>query len=96
MLALLAEMARAEKDTMRERIMSGLAEAKRQGKTLGRPKGSSLENAELLAKHKDIVRQLKEGQSVRNTAKIVGKGMSTVQRVKSTLAVGKSPTSPPF
>ena len=85
MLALLAEMARAEKDTMRERIMSGLAEAKHQGKTLGRPKGTNLESAELLAKHKDIVRQLKEGQSVRNTAKIVGKGMSTVQRVKAAM-----------
>jgi len=37
-------------------------------------------------KHKDIVRQLKAGQSLRNTAKIVGKGISTVQRVKVALA----------
>lgn len=86
MLALLAEMARNETETLRERIKSGLAEARRKGSKLGRPAGSGLERAALLAKHKDIVRQLKEGQSVRNTAKIVGKGMSTVQRVKAAMA----------
>lgn len=85
MLALLSEMARAEKDTLRERIMSGLAEARRKGSKLGRPEGTTLEKAELLAKHKDIVRLLKDGQSVRNAAKITGKGASTVQRVKAAL-----------
>src|SRR4029453_16716858 len=39
MLALLAEMARSEVETLRERIKSGLAEAKRKGVRLGRPKG---------------------------------------------------------
>ncbi len=48
--------------------------------------GTSLEAADLLEKHKDIVRQLKAGQSVRNTAKITVRGASTVQRVKAVLA----------
>jgi DNA invertase Pin-like site-specific DNA recombinase len=65
---------------------SGLAEARRQGRKLGRPEGTGLEAADLLEKHKDVVRQLKTGQSVRNTAKITGKGASTVQRVKAALA----------
>lgn len=86
MLALLAEMARNEVETLRERINSGLAEAKRKGVRLGRPAGSGLETAELLAKHRDIVKHLRAGQSVRNTAKITGKGGSTVQRVKLALA----------
>jgi DNA invertase Pin-like site-specific DNA recombinase len=86
MLALLAEMARAEKETLVERIKSGLDEARRKGVKLGRPEGSSLETAELVAKHADIVRALKAGQSVRNAAKITGKGASTVQRVKAALA----------
>lgn len=86
MLALLAEMARAERDTLRERILSGLAEAKRKGVKLGRPKGSNMEQADFLKKHADIVRLLKTGQSVRNAAKITGKGASTVQRVKLALA----------
>ena len=86
MLALLAEMARAERDTLRERILSGLAEAKRKGVKLGRPEGSTMEHADFLKKHADIVRLLKSGQSVRNAAKITGKGASTVQRVKLALA----------
>ena len=86
MLALLAEMARSETETLRERINSGLAEARRKGVKLGRPTGTGLEAAELLAKHKDVVRLLKDGQSVRNAAKIAGKGVSTVQRVKAALA----------
>ncbi|HAL70457.1 MAG TPA: hypothetical protein DCP71_01630, partial [Verrucomicrobiales bacterium] len=61
MLALLAEMARAEKETLVERIKSGLDEARRKGVKLGRPEGSSLEAAELMRKHADIVRALKAG-----------------------------------
>jgi DNA invertase Pin-like site-specific DNA recombinase len=87
MLALLAEMARHETETLRERIKSGLAEARRKGRTLGRPQGTGLEAAALLEKHKDVVKHLKAGQSVRNAAKITGKGASTIQRVKAAQAV---------
>ncbi len=86
MLALLAEMARNEVETLSTRIKSGLAEARRKGHKLGRPKGTTLERSELLVKHRDIIRLLKSGQSVRNTAKIAAKGISTVQRVKAALA----------
>jgi DNA invertase Pin-like site-specific DNA recombinase len=83
MLALLAEMARSEVEVLRERIQSGLEEAKRKGVRLGRPVGSKVPNDAVLKKHQDIVKNLKKGQSVRNTQKITGKGMSTVQRVKA-------------
>jgi len=86
MFALLAEMARAERETLSERIKSGLQEARRKGRKLGRPEGSTASRKALLSKHADIVRKLKEGHSVRNTAKITGKGGSTVQRVKALLA----------
>jgi DNA invertase Pin-like site-specific DNA recombinase len=86
MFALLAEMARAEREALSERIRSGLAEARRKGRKLGRPEGSIMERKEFLSKHSDIVRRLKEGHSVRNAAKISGKGGSTVQRVKAALA----------
>ena len=87
MLALLAEMARSEVELLRERINSGLAEARRKGVKLGRPRGSTLNREVFLQNHRDIVRQLKEGQSVRHTAKITGKGVSTVQRVKRVVAL---------
>ena len=82
MFALLAEMARAERETLSERIKSGLAEARRKGRRLGRPAGAAFTVKEFLSKHADITRKLKEGHSVRNTATLTGKGISTVQRVK--------------
>ena len=85
MLAVLAELARAETDTLRERINSGLAEARRNGVKLGRPAGTSMEAGDFLAKHRDLVKLLRTGQSIRNAAKITGKGVSTVQRVKAAL-----------
>ncbi len=54
-------------------------------KHIGRPTGSTLDASELLAKHPDIVRQLKAGQSVRNASKITGKATGTVQAVRRVL-----------
>jgi len=86
MLALLSEMARNESETLRERIKSGLALARKRGVVLGRRKGTTLSREQFLRKYKDIVRRIKAGQSVRNTAKITAKGVSTVQLVKAALA----------
>jgi DNA invertase Pin-like site-specific DNA recombinase len=79
MLALMAEMARNELEVLKMRVRSGIEQARRSGVRLGRPVGTT---EDLLKKHQDIVRNLKNGQSVRNTGKITGKGFSTVQRVK--------------
>jgi DNA invertase Pin-like site-specific DNA recombinase len=87
MLALLAEMARSEVEILRARINSGLAQARRNGVKLGRPKGATVAPETFVRKHNDIARQLKAGQSIRNAAKIVGKSVSTVQRVKKALGV---------
>jgi DNA invertase Pin-like site-specific DNA recombinase len=86
MLAILAETARSEIETLVERIRSGLAEARRKGKVLGRPPGTCMQTTAFLERHRDVVRQLRAGQSIRNSAKITGKGNSTVQRVKLALA----------
>lgn len=85
MISFLGEAARAEVEVLRDRIKSGLAQAVRSGVVLGRPKGSTASSDELLAKHADIVRLLKQGQSIRHAGKISGKGFSTVQRVKKIL-----------
>lgn len=86
MLALLAEMARNESETLRERIKSGLALARKRGVVLGRRKGTTLTREQFLLKHRDVVRLIRAGQSVRNAAKITAKGISTVQRIKAALA----------
>jgi DNA invertase Pin-like site-specific DNA recombinase len=86
MFALLAEMARAEKETLVERINSGLAEARRKGKTLGRPVGSTLPPSSLLTKHADVVRHLRAGHSIRHVAAITGKAKGTVETIRQILA----------
>lgn len=86
MFSLLAELARNERETLVDRINSGLAKARRAGVKLGRPTGTTLPTADFLTAHRDIVKQLRAGQSVRNTAKITGKSNSTVQRVKAAMA----------
>ena len=85
MLSLLAEMARNEVEVLRERINSGLAQARRAGVVLGRRKGTTMSPDSILNRHADIVRLLKQGQSIRHAGKISGKGFSTVQRVKKIL-----------
>ena len=78
-------------DPIQARIASGLDEARRKGKILGRPKRTVLAKAKLLEKHRDVVRLLRANHSVRNAAKISGKGGSTVQRVKAALVKMSTP-----
>ena len=85
MFTLLAEFARMERETLRERILSGMEEARRQGKHLGRPDGS-LENKEtFLKKYPSVVRNLRQGISVRKTAKICDTSINTVRKVNDYL-----------
>jgi len=87
--SILADVARTEKETLQERIKSGLAHAKKHGtksgRAIGRPQGSTLDQSAFLAKHKDVVKLLRDGQSIRHAAKISGKGGSTVQRVAAAM-----------
>lgn len=82
LFSLMSEIYRQERETLITRIKSGMDHARARGKHVGRPKGSTMSSDELLDKHGDIVRLLKRGQSVRHTAKITGKGTTTVTRVK--------------
>jgi DNA invertase Pin-like site-specific DNA recombinase len=82
MLAVLAEMALAERETLRERVLSGLDAARRAGKVLGRPVGTVMPREQLLARHADVVRLLRAGKSLRDVAARTGKGTSTVKRIK--------------
>jgi DNA invertase Pin-like site-specific DNA recombinase len=85
MFTLLAEFARLERETLRERILSGMDEARRQGVTIGRPVGATEEKAVFLKKYAAVARQLRAGQSVRNTAKLCDVAINTARKVKAML-----------
>lgn len=85
MLALMAELARNEVEILRERILSGLSNARSRGVRLGRPSGSALPRAKFLQVHRVVVRLLQDGHSIRNAAKIANRAPSTVQLVRRAL-----------
>jgi DNA invertase Pin-like site-specific DNA recombinase len=82
LFTMLAEFARLERESLIQRINSGLEEARRKGKILGWKPGSVIPPEKLLQKYAPIVRQLNKGKSVRDIAAICEVGTATVQKVK--------------
>jgi len=85
LFTLLAEFARLERETLIDRIQSGLDEARRKGVSLGRRKGSVKPTTVFLQENKQVQQCLKKGYSIRHTAAICGVSPGTVQKVKRLL-----------
>jgi DNA invertase Pin-like site-specific DNA recombinase len=81
-ISVLANIAEMERDTLLERQREGIATAKAKGVYKGRVKGSKETEGEFLDKYKDVAKYLKQGQSLRNTAKLCDVSLGTVQKVK--------------
>ncbi len=77
-----ADMARPEKETHVERVISGMQLAKRNGQKFGRKSGPLYTEAQLLRKYAKAVKDLQLGVSIRKVAKIYGISADTVQRIK--------------
>jgi DNA invertase Pin-like site-specific DNA recombinase len=86
----LAEFARLERETLVERIHSGLEQARRRGKTLGRPHGTTLSDEQLLKNYPAVVRSLKQKLSLRQTAKLTEVSVNTVRKVKAAMMQQKN------
>lgn len=80
--AITADMARQERENLSERIKSGMEEAKRQGKYIGRREGKLYSESDLRSKYAKPLRDLKQGISIRKVAKIHDLSADTVQRIK--------------
>ena len=80
--------ASAELEAIQMRLKSGRDKWLRDGGRPGKPKGSGVKTKEMKEiEYKSVIRNLKAGQSVRNTAKITGVSQSTVQRVKKVFSL---------
>lgn len=83
MCAVLGTAAELERETIYFRLKSGRDKYVRDGGRLGKPKGAGIKDKEKMAiEYKAVLKNLRAGQSIRNTAKITGVSPSTVQRVK--------------
>lgn len=81
--AVLSSFAEIERDNIKYRLNSGRELAKAKGVKMGRKVGSKKTEEQFCEQYSSVIRQLKKGQSVRNTAKLCGVSVSTVQRVKA-------------
>lgn len=85
LIPFIAEFARIEREYLIERTKSGLENAKRQGKTLGRPVGTTKDEQAILEEYPSIVRSLKKGLSIREAAKVNDVSNNTVMKVKKAM-----------
>ena len=83
MIATLSTCAQLERENIKFRLNSGRRLYIERGGKLGRKVGSVKTTEQKREDHKDIISYLKRGYSVRNVAKLCGKGISTVQRIKT-------------
>lgn len=81
-LTLLSSFAEIERDNIRYRLNSGRELAKMKGVKMGRKIGSVKSKEKKVEEYSDVIKKLKKGNSVRNTAKLCDVSISTVQRIK--------------
>jgi DNA invertase Pin-like site-specific DNA recombinase len=83
LITVLAEMGNIERSNIQYRLNSGRAQYVMNGGKLGRKTGSIKSEDKKRDEYKEVISLLKRGYSIRNTAKLTGCSISTVQRIKN-------------
>jgi DNA invertase Pin-like site-specific DNA recombinase len=87
MIKILTSVSQMERTQIRQRIKSGYDSFRKNGGKVGRKNGFTKDKETLLNQHKDVVKYLRQGQSVRNTMKLTGKSSGTVQKIKGIINI---------
>ncbi|WCO02751.1 recombinase family protein [Psychroserpens ponticola] len=82
MLSIASTFAMAELRLIKSRLDSGRAKYIKEGGKLGRRVNSTKNSKQLLTEHSDIVKFVKQNQSIRNIMTLTGKSSGTVQKVR--------------
>ena len=82
MLATLSTCAQLERDNISFRLNSGRKQYVEKGGKLGRPTGSTKSQDKKREEYREVINLLNKGYAIRDVAKLTGKGISTVQRIK--------------
>ena len=83
LITVLAEMGNIERSNIQYRLNSGRAQYVMNGGKLGRKTGTIKSEDKKREEYKEVISLLKRGYSIRNTAKLTGSSISTVQRIKN-------------
>ena len=86
-ISVLGTCAELERDNIKFRLQSGLRRYRENNGVMGRKIGSTKSKEKKQEEYAKVIKLLKGGQSVRNTAKLCDVGISTVQRVKKEFAL---------
>lgn len=82
MIQILLSVAEMERVSIRQRMYSGYLKHRKDGKSVGRKKGVFETKEHLLEKHKEVVKLLKKGVSVRNISKLTNDtSLATIVKV---------------
>jgi DNA invertase Pin-like site-specific DNA recombinase len=85
-IAIYSELAQEERRILIERIQSGLNEAKRKGKKLGRKIGSFESQADFLKKYGSVTKDIKNGISLNKCMKIHNVSKNTIIKIKKLIS----------
>lgn len=85
LIQILTSVSEMEKTQIRQRIKSGYDSYRKNGGKVGRKDGFKKDEQTLLTEHKEVVKLLKQGYSVRKTMKLTDKSSGTVQKIKKLL-----------
>lgn len=85
MITLLAEVARMERRTIKERMASGYNNFRVNGGKVGRKIGYRKSDEDFRTQYKDVFRLLGKGVSLRDISKATGVSVNTVKRCKNLL-----------
>ena len=85
MIATLSTCAQLERDNISFRLNSGRKQYVEKGGKLGRPLGSTKTKDKKKEEYKEVISLLHKGYVIRDVARLTGKGISTVQRIKKEL-----------
>lgn len=82
MITLLAEVARMERKTIKERMDSGYRNFRNNNGKVGRKPGYRKSDEQFRTEYKDVIRLLKKGVSLRDISKATDVSVNTVRRCK--------------
>lgn len=81
LITILAEVARMERKTIRERVASGYQNFLNNGGKVGRKMGYTKSDEAMREEYGEEIRLLKRGYSLRNTSKLTGTSINTLRKL---------------